>query len=338
MNILKDEFDQIILTKYRKTNRLDWMPYYYNKCKDVLPYKNTIDNIISNLKLTGIIEYFYLLLNKISDPPKCPYCSNKRFFGKFGKGYGTTCGSRECKNITITKRMTGRMVSEQTREKISRRHKGRIISTETKQKLSLAHMGKKLSIETKKKMSESHEKLIKENPDRLIYLQKLSNKNRQLTLSEASKKKRTDTLMSRYGIKNSYNLSKVKNYSKVSQELFFLLKPLCVDECYFAENNGEKMFKYTDCSIKPDFVYKNLIIEFYGDIYHANPRLYNENDTPNIYHRKKKAYTIWEEDLKKNSLLRGSGYTVLIVWEHDYKMKKNEIINRLKEEIKCLNK
>lgn len=56
----------------------------------------------------------------------------------------------------------GRILSAETRRKISDSHKGKILSEETKRKLSEAnkgntyHKGKKHSAETRRKMSESH--------------------------------------------------------------------------------------------------------------------------------------------------------------------------------------
>jgi len=49
----------------------------------------------------------------------------------------------------------GRVISEETKKKISQSQKGKIISSETRQKLSDINKGKKLSEETKRKMGDS---------------------------------------------------------------------------------------------------------------------------------------------------------------------------------------
>lgn len=76
----------------------------------------------------------------------------------------------------------------------------------------------------------------------------------------------------------------------------------------------------------------NLIIEFYGDLWHANPLLYEPEEHPIYWSTtSKSAEEIWENDLKKVNRLINSGYRVLVVWEHDWKTKPEETIKRCKD-------
>lgn len=77
-----------------------------------------------------------------------------------------------------------------------------------------------------------------------------------------------------------------------------------------------------------DFVIPDLklCIEFNGDCFHANPNKYSANDTPNPYSKNITSKEIWEYDKIKNDELIKLGYTIVIVWEADYKINKEQII------------
>lgn len=123
-------------------------------------------------------------------------------------------------------------------------------------------------------------------------------------------------------------------YSKTSQ-LFFneLLNNLGYSEkIYFKEFNKEFM-KY-DKNNKICYFYdfvdtKNKkCIEYNGDLWHANPKIYSEDDTPNPFDKTLKAKEIWDKDFKKISFLESKGFEVLVIWESEVKNNKNYILNR----------
>ena len=79
----------------------------------------------------------------------------------------------------------------------------------------------------------------------------------------------------------------------------------------------------------------NLVIEFNGDIWHANPELYNENDKPFPFDRKYTAKEIWQKDAEKIKFLKTKVDNVIIIWEKE--LKDNGmcyIIEKLIKEIK----
>lgn len=134
----------------------------------------------------------------------------------------------------------------------------------------------------------------------------------------------------------SHNLS----YSKISQELFWLiykeLPTKLKDKCYFAELNSEYFIITEDYHYKFfDFVIPeiNLCIEFNGDIFHANPEKFKENDKPNPYNNLT-SKEIWEYDKIKNNLLLNKGIEVHVIWEKDYRKNKEKIINYILNVIK----
>lgn len=150
----------------------------------------------------------------------------------------------------------------------------------------------------------------------------------------------------KYGLENGTNqyietcrkkLWKFNPYSKMStnfiEELLILVKNYNFKKIYYGEN--EYVFLINDESIKiakPDLYIKdiNLIIEFYGDYFHRNPKIYK-----NVIDDKK--YKIWEYDEKRIKLIRKKyNCTIMIVWELDYHLQKEKILNEIKNKIKQL--
>nr|QMP82898.1 MAG: hypothetical protein [Caudoviricetes sp.] len=144
-------------------------------------------------------------------------------------------------------------------------------------------------------------------------------------------------------IKYNDYLNKVsvkRTYSKMSQKFFWELVKILEEnglfvpeEIKFAENGGEKYllseqygrgFFYDFCIEKI-----KLIIEFNGDLYHANPKKYLPNDIPPYRNNDLSAKQIWEHDKKKNDSIISSGYELLIVWEDDLKNDYNNLIYRI---------
>lgn len=80
--------------------------------------------------------------------------------------------------------------------------------------------------------------------------------------------------------------------------------------------------------------YNNKIIEFYGDAYHATPTIYGENDMPHPYRKTVFAKEIWKEDLERCKILEDKGYSVMIIWENEYKNSKIDTVNKCVEFLK----
>jgi hypothetical protein len=63
-----------------------------------------------------------------------------------------------------------------------------------------------------------------------------------------------------------------------------------------------------------DVKHKDCIIEFNGDYWHANPKIYSSVDKI----RGKLASEIWKRDAKKLATAEEAGFRILVVWESDY--------------------
>lgn len=60
----------------------------------------------------------------------------------------------------------------------------------------------------------------------------------------------------------------------------------------------------------------NTIYEFYGDFWHGNPKKFNPQD---INPRNKTAYGfLYENTIKRELLLKESGYNLITIWESDF--------------------
>ena len=83
-------------------------------------------------------------------------------------------------------------------------------------------------------------------------------------------------------------------------------------------------WKETNQAFAYDFMYKNKIIEFHGDYWHCNPKLYDKT----FYNKVKQqtAQEIWKYDKIKLECANYYGYKVLYIWEYDYNNNKEEVL------------
>lgn len=131
------------------------------------------------------------------------------------------------------------------------------------------------------------------------------------------------------------NLKKVNSFpnmrSNISDEfcgkIYNKIKDI-YNDIYYGEN--EYMFFIHDKEhtiILPDMYIKdiNLVIEFYGDYWHRNPRIYEGVESEKI----------WEKDEGRISKIKSKFKSdVIIVWEEDYMKNKKETVNKI---IKIIN-
>jgi hypothetical protein len=133
--------------------------------------------------------------------------------------------------------------------------------------------------------------------------------------------------------------NKFKGYSKISIEFIEkLLNNFTFKETYYGEN--EFMFLIKDSLIKNprvDLYIKdiNLVIEFFGDVYHANPSIFKESDFPHPFNKQLNAKQIQEFDKLRIDLIKEKyNCDFIIIWEKDYKENKEHVINNIIKIIK----
>jgi hypothetical protein len=121
-------------------------------------------------------------------------------------------------------------------------------------------------------------------------------------------------------------------YSISSQKLFYdILKLEDINHhinIMFATKNEEYKIK-TDTSF---YLYdytdlkKMKIIEYNGDMYHANPRTYVEDDFPHPFRKTLTAKQIWEKDKLKIEAANNLGFQVLTIWDNDYRKSPEKVL------------
>lgn len=77
-----------------------------------------------------------------------------------------------------------------------------------------------------------------------------------------------------------------------------------------------------------DGQYKNIIVEFFGDIWHANPKLYESSDTPNPFSHLT-AQQIQNRDANRISILNKKGFHTIVVWEKDFRFDSNKVVDSI---------
>lgn len=82
---------------------------------------------------------------------------------------------------------------------------------------------------------------------------------------------------------------------------------------------------YLNTYVVYDIKHLDCIIEFNGDYWHANPKMF----LPEVTIRGTKAKDIWNRDQLKLQTARDLGYRVLTVWESDFKNNKEETLKQV---------
>ena len=147
-----------------------------------------------------------------------------------------------------------------------------------------------------------------------------------------------DTLYSNMTDEEYKDLSRRKvsawynGWSKIGLSLF---EHLAHPEAIYATESDHNeaniiMNDGTEFAYPVDYMLGNKVIEFYGDVMHANPNKYIGSDQTSIL-RKQNAQQTWDKDAKKQKIIRDNGYELLVVWEHDYKWNKEATIKKCKD-------
>lgn len=123
--------------------------------------------------------------------------------------------------------------------------------------------------------------------------------------------------------KNGYSSNKSKYEKLLCEELKQNLPNETIVNNFVIKDNKKWMFP--DITL-PD---RKIVIEFYGDYWHANPKKYKANDK--IKHSIAK--DIWLGDKERIEKLKKYGYKTFVVWQFDYLNNKEETIKKLCEQL-----
>lgn len=139
-----------------------------------------------------------------------------------------------------------------------------------------------------------------------------------------------------YWSKISSNMGGVSSMSQdFCWDLYSNMKILDNDKVYFSSLNKEfgkydkklSMYRLYDFTIIGSC---DIMIEFNGDFYHANPELYKPDD---VIIGGKTAKDMWLNEESKKDLAILNGFHYITVWEKDYLEDKDNTIKRCIDEI-----
>lgn len=116
------------------------------------------------------------------------------------------------------------------------------------------------------------------------------------------------------------------NESKIEKELRSTLQ-----DSLIGRKVEKKTIKIDGKWFHPDILIDdNIIVEFYGDYWHANPNKFEDND---VVHHSFTAEEIRNNDKERVTILLENGYDVFIVWQSEYTTDKNRCVKELLRKI-----
>lgn len=257
--------------------------------------------------------------------------TEERCIKKHGKEQGLKIWNDYCKRQSETN--TFEYKSKQygiTKEEFDEFNKSRAVTLENFIKKYGEKTGKlkwKKYIEKQKETKSLDYMIKKYGKDKA----KLINKSKGITLENFIKKYGEEEGIKRFIkiINKHYSF-----YSKISQEFFNKLDIILSKKytTYYATKNTEFGVNLSIGYIKLDYYIKelNLCIEFNGDLFHANPSIYKDEDYPNPYNKNLSALEIWKKDeIRYSKLNEEKNIKTIIVWQSDYEtLDINEFINK----------
>lgn len=199
------------------------------------------------------------------------------------------------------------------------------------------------------------------NSPRVKYIRKTNN---NLAKGTPGYIKRNQTVREKYGVSNVFQLDEIKEKSKQTMlEKYGVPNPVYLP--WFKSCNGmiskphKKVSEYLQSigyiedvdffnepryefvgyneelkshfSPRPDILIPELkiVIEVYGDRWHANPKKYKADEIIGTWYGELTAKEIWLRDALRVAHIETFGYKVIILWESD--INNNEYINILNQ-------
>lgn len=158
--------------------------------------------------------------------------------------------------------------------------------------------------------------------------------------------KRNKTVQDKYGVENvfqiidefmkehgtKYSRSKISSLNIKFENILKKYNFLYETEFKISYINDKfhKCYKFYDFHI----LNTNLLIEVNGDYWHANPKIYKENDKFQFPKTQLTAKDIWKLDEYKNDIAKVNNYRVIYVWENELEnVSELEIVQKIKDSI-----
>lgn len=161
-----------------------------------------------------------------------------------------------------------------------------------------------------------------------------------LSRDSAVRKEMHEKLMREHGVSNVFQLPKVKQQirdslvNRKTQNVARFTKPHKEIVEFLRSHNKEVEIEFRIAF--GEFSYRaydirvgGILIEFYGDYWHANPEMYNADDIVDWSMGSRTAKEVWEYDKQKRELATKHGFKIEIVWESDWKHCRSSVEEKL---------
>lgn len=155
---------------------------------------------------------------------------------------------------------------------------------------------------------------------------------------QSVKDKIKNTLMEKYGVINPIYLLQNRNNGQESLphiKTIEFLKSLGYEQNKDFVSEERKLLNAFNKELnkmycpRPDIIFpiKKLVIEIYGNHWHANPNMYKPNDVIHLWTGSFTAKEIWDKDTIRENHIKSLGYDIIILWEDEiHKNNFNKII------------
>lgn len=155
---------------------------------------------------------------------------------------------------------------------------------------------------------------------------------------QSVKDKIKNTLMEKYGVTNPIYLVQNRNNGQESLphiKTIEFLKSLGYEQNKDFVSEERKLLNAFNKELnkmycpRPDIIFPNkkLVIEIYGNHWHANPNMYKPNDVIHLWTGNFTAKEIWDKDIIRENHIKSLGYDIIILWEDEiHKNNFNKII------------
>jgi len=118
-------------------------------------------------------------------------------------------------------------------------------------------------------------------------------------------------------IKSSFKTITKSNYSKVAISWLNEIAEYENIHIQHAENEGEYYIPNTRYKADGFCKKTNTIYEFYGDVFHGNLRLFNEDEQCHPFINEC-AGNLYMKTINREQKIEDLGYNLVTIWEHDY--------------------
>ena len=137
----------------------------------------------------------------------------------------------------------------------------------------------------------------------------------------------------------SYCINRSNPYSQISQKLFQIIDCYIADKYttyYATKGDGEWFIKGKEQVYYLDYYIKelNICIEFNGNAWHGNPKIFAKDDHCHPIYRDVTAGELQEKDKKRMQFLKSKGIKTFIIWESDYDEKTFDPIQYITNTLK----